>query len=62
MAIRKNLESFDHKFCMQQREFAEEVKRVVHHEGDRIVEAVNAGTHDRILDLEVHAICKEMVS
>ena len=62
MAIRKNFEAFDRKFRIQQREFAEEVRRVVHHEGDRIVEAVNAGAHDRILDPEIHAIWKEMVS
>ena len=62
VAIRKNFEAFERKFRIQQREFAEEVRRVVRHEGDRIVEAVNAGAHDRILDPEIHAIWKEMVS
>ena len=61
MAIRKNFEAFDRKFRIQQREFAEEVRRVVHHEGDQIVEAVNVGAHDRVLDPEIHAIWKEMV-
>ena len=49
-AIRKNFEVFDRKFRIQQRELAEEVRRVVHHEGDRVIEAVNAGAHDRIMD------------
>ena len=62
VAIGKNFEAFDRKFRIQQRELAEEVRRVVHHEGDRIVEAVNAGAHHRILDPEIHAIWKEMVS
>ncbi len=50
LAIRKNLDIFERKFKMQQREFTEEVKRVVHHEGDRVIEAVTSGPHERIID------------
>ncbi|KAH9913469.1 uncharacterized protein BXZ73DRAFT_106942 [Epithele typhae] len=51
---------FDRKFRIQQRELMEEVRRAVHHEGDRVIAAMNAGAHDRIFDPEIHAIWKEM--
>ncbi|KAI0360925.1 hypothetical protein OH77DRAFT_1517315 [Trametes cingulata] len=60
LAIRKNFEVFERKFKMQQRELAEEIKRTVHHEGDRVIEAVTSGPHDRIIDPEIHEIWKEM--
>ena len=47
---------------MQQRELTEEVKRVIHHEGDRVIEAVTSGPHERIIDPDIHAIWKDMVS
>ena len=50
LAIKKNLELFERKFKMQQRELAEEMRRMVHHEGDRVIEAVTSGPHDRIID------------
>ena len=50
IAVRKNLEVFERKFRMQQRELAEEMQRMVHHEGDRVIEAVTSGPHDRIID------------
>ena len=50
LAIKKNLELFERKFKMQQRERAEEIRRVVHHAGDRLIEAVTSGPHDRIID------------
>ncbi|RPD54176.1 hypothetical protein L227DRAFT_580748 [Lentinus tigrinus ALCF2SS1-6] len=60
LAIRKNLDIFERKFKMQQRELTEEVKRVIHHEGDRVIEAVTSGPHERIIDPDIHAIWKEM--
>ncbi|TFK89009.1 hypothetical protein K466DRAFT_487737 [Polyporus arcularius HHB13444] len=60
LAIRKNLDVFERKFKMQQRELTEEVKRVIHHEGDRVIEAVTSGPHERIVDPDIHAIWKEM--
>ena len=50
LAIKKNLELFERKFKMQQRELAEEMQRMVHHEGDRVIEAITSGPHDRIID------------
>ncbi|KAM5533024.1 hypothetical protein V8D89_013292 [Ganoderma adspersum] len=60
LAIRKNLEVFEHKFEMQQRVLAEEMRQVVHHEGDRVIEVVTSGPHDRIVDPDIHEIWKEM--
>ncbi|KAI0767714.1 hypothetical protein C8Q74DRAFT_1203793 [Fomes fomentarius] len=60
LAIRKNLEVFERKFKMQQRELAEEVRRMVHHEGDRVIEAFTSGPHERIIDPDIHEIWKEM--
>ncbi|KAI1783149.1 hypothetical protein LXA43DRAFT_904186 [Ganoderma leucocontextum] len=60
LAIKKNLEVFERKFKMQQRELAEEMRRMVHHEGDRVIEAVTSGPHDRIIDPDIHEIWKDM--
>ncbi|KAI1785889.1 hypothetical protein LXA43DRAFT_99677 [Ganoderma leucocontextum] len=60
LAIKKNLEVFERKFKMQQRELAEEMRRMVHHEGDRVIEAVTSGPHDRIVDPDIHEIWKDM--
>ena len=48
--IKKNLETFERKFEIQTRELAEEMKRFVVHEGDRVISSVLAGPHERILD------------
>ena len=59
LAIRKNLEVFERKFVMQQRELAEEVKRMVHHEGDRVIQAFTSGPHERIIDpVSASHLCK----
>ncbi|TBU55048.1 hypothetical protein BD310DRAFT_934540 [Dichomitus squalens] len=60
LAIKKNLEVFERKFKMQQRELAEEMRRMVHHEGDRVIEAITSGPHDRIIDPDIHEIWKDM--
>lgn len=49
-AIQKNLKTFERKFRMQQREIVEEMKKVVVHEGDRVISSVLAGPHERIID------------
>ena len=48
--IKKNLEAFERKFEIQTRELAEEMKRFVVHEGDRVINSVLAGPHERIID------------
>ncbi|KAI0325467.1 hypothetical protein GY45DRAFT_1348843 [Cubamyces sp. BRFM 1775] len=60
VAIRNNLEIFERKLKMQQREFTEEMRGLVHHEGDRVIDAVTSGPHDRIIDPDIHEIWKEM--
>ena len=49
-AMRKNMKVFERKFRMQQREIMEEMKKVVVHEGDRVISSVLAGPHERIID------------
>jgi hypothetical protein len=45
-AIEENAEFFSSKFEIQKRD----IQDIVHREGDRIIEAVKAGPHDRIID------------
>jgi len=49
-AIEKNAEFFNRKFDIQRRQIEEDVARAVRREGDRIIDAVTAGPHDRIVD------------
>lgn len=49
-AIERNAELFNRKFDMQRRQIEEDVARAVRREGDRIILAVTAGPHDRIVD------------
>ena len=49
-AIEKNADFFDRKFDIQRRQIVEDIERTVNREGDRIISAVTAGPHDRIVD------------
>jgi len=49
-AIEKNAEFFSRKFDIQRRQIMEDIARAVNREGDRIISAVTAGPHDRIVD------------
>jgi len=49
-AIEKNCDLFDRKFDIQRRQIVEDIERTVNREGDRIILAVTAGPHDRIVD------------
>jgi len=49
-AIEKNAEFFNRKFDIQRRQIVEDIARAVNREGDRIISAVTAGPHDRIVD------------
>ena len=49
-AIERNADFFNRKFNIQTRQIKEDIERAVRREGDRIVEAVTAGPHDRIVD------------
>ncbi|RPD55866.1 hypothetical protein L227DRAFT_579346 [Lentinus tigrinus ALCF2SS1-6] len=59
-AIRDNLEQFQRKFMIQQREIEEEMRKMMHREGDRIIESYTAGPHDKIRDWDIHEIWKDM--
>lgn len=49
-AIERNSDLFDRKFDIQRRQIVEDIERTVNREGDRIILAVTAGPHDRIVD------------
>ena len=48
-AIEQHAESFNLKFGLQKR-IVEELSRVVRRDGDRVIDALTAGPHDRIVD------------
>ena len=49
-AIEKNMEFFNRKLDIQRRQIQEDIQRAVRQEGDRIISAVTAGPHERIVD------------
>ncbi|KAJ7639351.1 hypothetical protein FB45DRAFT_1024083 [Roridomyces roridus] len=59
-AIQKNATAFDRKFAVQTRQIVEEVSKEMARQGDRIISAITAGPHDKILDPDVHAVWKLM--
>ncbi|KAJ7115485.1 hypothetical protein C8R44DRAFT_984151 [Mycena epipterygia] len=59
-AIKQNKDKFRQKLDAQTRQITVEMNRVVKREGDRVINAVTAGPHDRIIDPDVHIVWKEM--
>ncbi|KAI0090196.1 hypothetical protein BDY19DRAFT_887919 [Irpex rosettiformis] len=59
-AVRKNMETFEGKFALYQRQLQEELSRVIRDENSRIIDELNRGPHDKIKDEELRAIWKEM--
>ncbi|KAJ7291055.1 hypothetical protein C8J57DRAFT_208463 [Mycena rebaudengoi] len=59
-AMEKNLTVFSRKFEVQKRQIVDELTKVVEREGDRVISAITAGPHDKIIDPDVHKIWKEM--
>ncbi|KAJ6591119.1 hypothetical protein DFH09DRAFT_1138663 [Mycena vulgaris] len=59
-ALEQNMAVFTRKFDIQKRQIVDELSRVIEREGDRVISAVTAGPHDRIIDPNVHMIWKEM--
>ncbi|KAJ6475237.1 hypothetical protein C8R47DRAFT_1220710 [Mycena vitilis] len=59
-AVEKNLTVFSRKFEVQKRQIVDELTKVVEREGDRVISAITAGPHDKIIDPDVHKIWKEM--
>lgn len=54
-AIKKNSSLFSRKFEIQKKQVQEAVSEAVQREGDRIISALNAGPHERLLD----PVCSE---
>lgn len=50
VAIQKNFEIFECKLIMQQKELVDAMQRTVVREGDRVINTVLAGPHERIID------------
>ncbi|KAJ7177914.1 hypothetical protein C8R46DRAFT_1212646 [Mycena filopes] len=66
-AMEQNMVVFSRKFEVQSRQLTDEMRRVVEHQGDRIIDAVTGGKyhvllrpHERIIDPNVHALWKDM--
>ncbi|KZV94080.1 hypothetical protein EXIGLDRAFT_673437 [Exidia glandulosa HHB12029] len=59
LALANDRKNFDRKFSAVQTKL-EEMKHVIRHNSDRVISAINAGPHDRILDQDLHTIWKDM--
>ncbi|KAJ7727702.1 hypothetical protein B0H14DRAFT_3618757 [Mycena olivaceomarginata] len=53
-AIQKNLTVFSRKLEVQTRQIIDELSKVVERQGNRVISAIAAGPHDRIVDADVH--------
>ncbi|KAL1941413.1 hypothetical protein VTO73DRAFT_7230 [Trametes versicolor] len=60
VAIRKNLETFEHRFLIQQQETVVQLTDVIVHEGDRVISTVLDGPHEKIIDPIMYEIWKDM--
>ncbi|TBU26461.1 hypothetical protein BD311DRAFT_779599 [Dichomitus squalens] len=60
LAVERNAQTFSRKFEMQRQQIVDELARVVHREGDRVINAIPSRPHDRIIDADLYAIWKEM--
>ena len=49
-AIAKNMETFEGKFALYQRQLQEELSRTMREESSRIIDELNRGPHDKIKD------------
>ncbi|KAJ7771114.1 hypothetical protein DFH07DRAFT_241844 [Mycena maculata] len=58
-AMEKNATIFSRKLEVQTRQIIDELSKVVERQGDRVISAITAGPHDRILDPDVHKIWKD---
>ncbi|KAI0356357.1 hypothetical protein OH77DRAFT_1503798 [Trametes cingulata] len=59
-AVRKNYVWFERKFALQQRNIIREMTRVVVYEGDRVINTVLEGPHEKILDGDIYRVWKDM--
>ncbi|KAJ7437086.1 hypothetical protein B0H11DRAFT_2206778 [Mycena galericulata] len=59
-AMAKNATTFSRKLEAQTRQIIDELTKVVERQGDRVISAITAGPHDKIIDPDVHKIWKDM--
>ncbi|KAH7099931.1 hypothetical protein BKA62DRAFT_673163 [Auriculariales sp. MPI-PUGE-AT-0066] len=59
LSLAKDRKQFDRKFDAVQDKITD-LQNTVHRSTDRVISAINAGPHDRIVDMDLHAIWKEM--
>ncbi|KAH9858598.1 hypothetical protein C2E23DRAFT_716767 [Lenzites betulinus] len=59
-AVRKNMDTFERKFTMQQRRMAEEMEGIVRNESDRVINTVLMGPHTRIKEHIIREVWMEM--
>ncbi|EEB98242.1 hypothetical protein MPER_02288, partial [Moniliophthora perniciosa FA553] len=58
--VKTNLVVYLRKFNTQQRQLLAQLERTIVRQGDRVVQAVNEGPHDRIYDKELRQVWKDM--
>ncbi|ESK90786.1 hypothetical protein Moror_4058 [Moniliophthora roreri MCA 2997] len=58
--VKTNLVVYLRKFNAQQRQLLAQLERAIVRQGDRVVQAVNEGPHDRIYDKELRQVWKDM--
>ncbi len=46
--MQKNMETFEGKFALHQRQLQEELARFIREENNRLIDEVNKGPHDKI--------------
>ncbi|KAI0371099.1 hypothetical protein BV20DRAFT_211321 [Pilatotrama ljubarskyi] len=59
-AVLKNYVWFERKFVLQERNIIREMTRVVVYEGDRVINTVLKGPHEKILDRDIYSVWKDM--
>ncbi|GJE85128.1 VPS13 domain-containing protein [Phanerochaete sordida] len=57
--LQENEELFSRKFKAQQEVLVEEMSNVVRREGDRVINTITSGPHDRIIDKDLYFVWKE---
>ena len=55
-AVRRNMETFEGKFALYQRQLQEELTRTMQEGTNRIIDELNRGPHDKIKN-EVRSCC-----
>ncbi|KAI0653998.1 hypothetical protein C8Q70DRAFT_1031605 [Cubamyces menziesii] len=60
VAMQRNLVLFERRYAILHKEFVEDMKKAMSREGDRVIQSVLEGPHDRIFDPDMHEVWKNM--